>query len=350
MYDIEVVVPVHYAGKYVDRIDFFKRVGLNNIGDKKVLLNLLTGTLDVPDIDKGWGSGIDVNVIKSNKNHVASKVCFYYANMKLNHYVNARWFLRVDDDSVTDISSIIDQMEKTYKWEDPVYCGTELNSKIEPIDLNILNDMELLDNEYNEGKIILPVYHEWEGCIISQETLRRVLENKQSVEFMKRRSNLEGGYCDIPFAIAARISDVHVTCCPYMSKRPELLNFSAFGGTLSHIHQISPDMDSGMLKIILSKITKSESENDCPLLNKNYILCKETIEEFITNISLKPDGTINSPKKDQFSFWSFDNETLKFYNPHGIVCVEFDRTDNFSYLVGRSNVQNQIRVIREVLG
>lgn len=346
MYDIEISLPVCGVGKYSERLEYFKKVGLHNIGELKVSLKLLTGTKDIPGIADGWPENVDVENVSGEQDEVTSKVAKYYANMSPEYANNARWFLRVDDDSVTDISHLVRNLEKSYRWEDPVYCGTMLCDNLHKTDVDLMNDMKLLETEHNDGPIKLPIYHEWEASVVSQSVLRRVLTNEKAMLFLKKRSEYETGWCDVPFAIAARIVGVHVTQSPFMTKKALVSLLPVFGGNMSHIHYVAPDIDKNVCDIILNKIEKSEYES--PFVDRSYIISNSEPFNFMGFVDFRKDGTI-FPQSDQWSLWSFNENKLILYDKEGNVNAKMNPKDDCKYFIGE-NRYSEVMVLREIAG
>ena len=109
MYDLEIILAVCGKGKYATRLKEFKKNGFMCIENKKILLSLLVGTEDIKDVDHEWPEGIDVRIIKSSVNQCAAKMNYFYANYDCN---DSKWIMRVDDDSVTNVSPLLQELEK----------------------------------------------------------------------------------------------------------------------------------------------------------------------------------------------------------------------------------------------
>ena len=141
MYDLEIVLPITRKREvYLRRLRDFKKYGLLNIGDRKIALRLLIGTEDAGDVASGWPEGVDVFVAKGDVDQVASKLYKFYVGRNKSEWDTSRWFMRVDDDSVTDVSELITRLDE-YDYKDPWYFVTEHhvgNVSLE-VDLGVAN-------------------------------------------------------------------------------------------------------------------------------------------------------------------------------------------------------------------
>ena len=71
MYDINFVLPISVSKDiYSQRLIDFKKFGILNIKDKKVLVTLLKGTETISDFDIGWKENVTVEIISSEYNDV----------------------------------------------------------------------------------------------------------------------------------------------------------------------------------------------------------------------------------------------------------------------------------------
>lgn len=236
-YDLGVIVPV--CGRFKERLEDFKRYGLVNIKDRKVLVNLILSNETLEGLDSGWDRNISVNVVKSDcPNHV-SNIYKFYAQMDPEN-IDCRWLARVDDDSCTDIDGLISNLDEFYEWTGDFYLGASLQNFSVVLDGN---EGELYP-EYshileNYKRISRALKNEVECGILSAAALKKILSNKPSLDLLKFRTRLHGGYGDCVLAIASSMAKIYPVDCPFLTHLPILSDFSMVGGNLNHIHLIS---------------------------------------------------------------------------------------------------------------
>lgn len=236
MFDMEVLAPV--CGRFRQRIDDFKRYGLVNLGGRSVLLNLVVSNERIEGLESGWPEGVEAKVLNNESpNHIANLYRFY---TQLDPSVTrARWLVRLDDDSCTDVDGLLSNLDRFYDWEAPFYlgdlnkfhaarCGGEhvpfehyrsLLGEFEPI-------VDLMQNEVECG-------------IMSAAAVSKVMGNERSRLLLHKRASLEGGFGDCVVALASAMAGVWPIDCPFLTHQPLIHEFSLFGGPRNHIHQIS---------------------------------------------------------------------------------------------------------------
>lgn len=248
MYDLEIVVPISLnKPKYAQRFEDFKKYGLLNLNNKKILLTLLVGTENVNIIS--WHKNIDIQIISHHANHPAAKIYGYYSQYNKELLDNIRWFAKFDDDSITDVNALVDYLDYEFDWwkeyyiaADVVPCGRTVS------ECALLQEVEF---KYSFHKSI---YHEWEGCVISNRAMKTILNNKKSMHIMKKRSLIEKEFGDICLAIAARLCKIHPVKAYFMTKNPKLKDFTLMGGHLAHIHFMARDINPKLFEQLVEKV------------------------------------------------------------------------------------------------
>lgn len=245
LFDLEILLPVHPTGKWLERLESFRRFGLLGGEQRRVRLVLLCGTwtIDAPLCDPAAWAGIEsVAVFGSSSDHAAAKIYNYYANILPEQGVGARWYLRVDDDSLTDIDRLLDHLDSTFDWRDPLHLsGTLLTDTLEPYASAL---REVGGERFLRGAGYCEVLHEWENSLTSHRAMSRIVADPIAREFLCSVSLLPGGYGDHCLSYAARIVGIPLSYVPFLSAQCLLDQFAAFapsGDGYFHIHYLSPD-------------------------------------------------------------------------------------------------------------
>lgn len=244
-FDLEVMVPVHPEGRWLERAEAFRRFGLLNIGTARVRVVLLAGRAEVDaaltDVN-AWEGVEQVRVMHALLEHPAPKIYSYYSGMGFEEVGTARWFLRVDDDSVTDVGGLLAYLDGCSDWREPHHLVPHMNWDIvEPYE-EILRDVggAHLLTPGGHG----PIGHEWEASLTSQGALLRALSNPSARELLQRAALCDGGFGDHCLAYACRLAGIHPAHVSFLSSFGQLEQFSLWGGGLFHIHYISPDNET----------------------------------------------------------------------------------------------------------
>lgn len=231
-YDLEIVVPVSL--KYHSRMEDFKRYGIFNTEKTRVLISLLTSGETIPDIEKGWGVNVDAKVVYNQCPDYVSNLYRYF----LEGSPRARWTMKLDDDSSTDVDGLIANLDRFYEPEDKVYLGASL-SRYENVAVggreNELRDLYLK----HFGNMFPRLQHEIECSVMSGPAWKHIMSNEKSKVFLEERCENCGGASDVALPFAAFLSKLNPADLPFATHFPMIHDFSLFGGYLNHIHLVS---------------------------------------------------------------------------------------------------------------
>jgi len=292
MYDLEIVLAVCNRGKYAKRLEEFKKHGLLCTGNKKVMLSILTGTEDIPNVTTGWPPDIDVRSIASSVDHCAAKMNSFYASRSLS---DAKWVIRVDDDSITKIDPLLNVLDG-FDYKDPIYFSTQLVQGDISVELGLLDDF---NSKYKND----PLWHEVECCILSKTCFERILNNEYTLSILKKRATIECGYTDICLAACARECGILPSQFYYITDQPELRRF--INNEVFHIHFLAPDINYQQVLIAVN------DRSQCPIINKKIVISElGAIKGFAF---LNDDGTVKSNIK-KFDFWTYKRGHVDFWN------------------------------------
>jgi hypothetical protein len=214
-----------------------------NVGENKILLNLIVSNDEkINDIEIGWPESVDVKIHSmASSNYVGN--LFKFISEIVPQDLNSRWIAKIDDDSSTDISGLINNLDEFYDHNKDFYLAASCLD-----DLFLSPEIQILDQYEKEmgvyQKILHNIRHEIECCVLSVTAVKTIFSNKMSVELLKKRSCIEGGVTDVALAFASAMAKVYPIQCPFLSHLPLVSEFSIANGMLNHIHMISRDSAS----------------------------------------------------------------------------------------------------------
>lgn len=156
--------------------------------------------------------------------------------------LSARWFLRVDDDSVTDVGGLLSHLDGSCDWREPHHLIGHLCSEVNPA-------YEKMLRQVGAGHLLCPrgralASHEWEVSLTSQPAMLRALSHPQARELLSQAADYEGGFGDQCLALCHRLAGLFPEPASFLSSFEHLDDFSLWGGGLFHIHYLSPDKPS----------------------------------------------------------------------------------------------------------
>lgn len=327
-YDIEIIIPISLNGKYAQRLIDFKKIGLLNVKDKKVLMTLLTGTEKSKLWENKWPENVDVRAIPGATDQETSKTYAHFSSLT-SEDIQSRWIAKIDDDTANDISNLVDKLDQEYDCEREYYVVTELRSEQHKYEDNLLRSMGF--NRWFDLKC--KMWHELEGCIVSQAALKRIISNGMAMEFMRKRSLIPQGYNDYALACAAKICKIYPVDAYFMSRHPLIGEFSLFGGHLSHIHEISHDKNFHNLdllkKMVDNNLDGKDTEIYTNIVNQEFAF-QTTVGIFI--ITLEENGLIKG--KVGSKIWRITGDNLEFLANNGQTICTFNNFKDFNLISG----------------
>jgi len=318
MYDIEFSLGICADERYLQRLWDFKRYGLTNIGNKKVLVKLAAGTEKFPnDIFKNWP--VDVEVITNNiqSNHIIPKLYHYYANMTENDVARARWFCKLDDDSITDVAGLVDNLDWDYDYQRDYYIVTFYfgppTMQEHLIDVKLAKEFGF-EKWFENGDEGYPE-HEVEACILSQTTMQRIVTNNTAKKFLLKRAHISDGFSDIALGYAARMCKVCATKSRYICQNALLWNFSPMGGKMNHVHWLSHDTNTELFNIWKKKVNNTLCEKTDNIIKKDFVLTRGN--KLPITIRFCQNGTIWSSEHTPVKFWYIEGNFLSLVSANG---------------------------------
>lgn len=239
-YDLQILVPI-----IPERLESFKKIGIYNVGSKKILIHCLIGTNEKEIYQNDWPENVDVELIESNTDDATMQIYKFLNRFDCEQASMADWFAKIDDDTFTDVSNLVDHLNKMYDPENDFYLVTEVRNEMENKEIDALKELNLFHLiDYNFS-------HELEGCWLSKSAIKKIIENKDCKSLFDLRRKEEGGYTDQTIGAAAKLCKIYpikekrFTVNPY-----EFINCSIFGGDIFHFHPICKIKDEKYWKII----------------------------------------------------------------------------------------------------
>lgn len=330
MYDIEILVPADTSKPHiVERFKDFKKYGLYNVQNKKIRLVLaIANNNDSKEIASGWSQNIDVEICETPYENVAQRIYHYYSEFIQPN--TAKWYFRVDEDSLTDISETINNLERDFDWQKEFHIGTGFNRDSSNIDRKIL---KTLGFEYLY-EIRGPV-HEIEMSITTNAAIKTIFNNEQSKKYFSMRKLFAEGYGDHGLAIAARMNKIYPVSIDWISYEAHLYNFSIFGGYLTHVHHTTREQQPQLFGYLDLFTTKKTITTD--RLNGEYLL-KQTEDNGKENamwIKIQNQTIINGNSEEKIGIINiFENGQITMFfrdwGKYGGLLV-FDDDQNLNY-------------------
>lgn len=336
-YDLEIVMPISMVGKYKNRFENFKKYGLQEVGQNKILISLLTGTEKVLNATEGWPENVTVRVVPTTVNQCAAKVNKYYSDYKLEDLDKSKWFMRLDDDSITRVDQMMKFLNSVDTHRDYYFVNFEMYVGDILVEQDIFKHFGMWDELHGE------YFHEIEASIISNGALRRILTSDVCQKVLAVRSGMEIGFTDICLAFLCKYMKIFPIPLYGISHRSEpdvikdYLHRRRF-----HIHKIAEDINPIAYSFV-SKI-KNLKFIDKPLLYW-CIDNGDDVPLYTTSIKLISTGEIFTKNQTHELFWDYSEETkeLRFLDFNYNATTVFKNVENneLPRLEGESKVYSK---------
>ena len=244
MTTFEINVPIENKNEKIKtRISDFKKYGLQNIKDHKIKLYLLASKdNEKGDLCEGWPDGVEPIFIRTPYHHVAQRVFYYYSS--IIEPDRADWYIRIDEDSMTDIDGLSKILESRYDHLRDYHLAGHVAYDPSDLDKNLLSLLGFSD-WYRHGD---NPGHEIEVSVTSNAAIQKFASNSLCKRYLEMRQEFAEGYGDQGFCHALRMCKIYSLHTKFLTHDPDIYNFSIFGGSLNHIHHISRDSTPVMLE------------------------------------------------------------------------------------------------------
>lgn len=247
-YDLQILVPT-----IPKRIEGFKKHGLYNVGNKKVLLNCLIGTNDKKIYKNDWPDNVEVKLISSPSDNPVFQIYNFLYNLSFEQANCSKWFAKIDDDTFNDISKSIDHLNEFYNSEEDFYIVAQIQDDMDDAEKDSLKQCKLWD------KIGRRFTHEFQCCWFSKKSICKIVQNEDCKELFKVRMAKEYGYTDQCMGAAAKLCKIYpVNEHRFCMDQYQFTRCSIFGGDLFHFHPICKDKHAINWNIINNYIPPKE--------------------------------------------------------------------------------------------
>lgn len=245
LYDLEILLIVHPTGHWLDRIEAFRRFGLLGGEGLRVRRVLLCDTYELDPAlhsPKAWPGIESVVVVNGPGDHPEPKIYHYYAHVLPAQGLQALWFLRVDDDSLTDIGRLVRHLDETFDWRDGLHLAGTINDDPQASYVEVIR--EIGGDRLLRGAGHCQFFHEWETSLTGYGAMQRILANGLAGEFLRRVAGIPRGFGDHCLTLAARLCGIPSSRVPSLTAQCHLEQFAVFslgGDGFFHIHYLSLD-------------------------------------------------------------------------------------------------------------
>lgn len=310
MYDLEILVPAEMGSpKIAARLSDFKELGLLNIAPHKIKVVLACSPNEANHrLETGWPEGVDVEIFKTPYFHVSQRIAHYY-----HSYIKAgtaRWYMRIDEDSVTDINRLLYNMDRMFDHKKIYHVVAELNYDVNASDEMLLNSLGF-EWWRDTGRLT----HEYEVSITSNAAIKTIFEQELAKQYLSMRQELPEGPGDHSLTYCARMSKVYPIVGEFITRHAELNRLSIFGGHRNHIHEICHDRCQNSINWL--RLYLQNPERNDKFKDKICLLTINNRSDWNARmIRLLPSGYIKVINDDSPGLWSTTENGLNIYIHH----------------------------------
>ena len=144
MYDLTVILPVCTRGHFLERLRAFRTTGLLRTTSTRLQLLMLTDEQLPDDLADPQAWMYDVKVFRYSDRRVNHKVCQFFADEAPSLVGNSRWYLRLDDDSVTDVQGMMEILNRECEETDPLYFMADTAGGVDGVIERVIPSSQLM--------------------------------------------------------------------------------------------------------------------------------------------------------------------------------------------------------------
>jgi hypothetical protein len=317
-YDINVSVLVHCNDRYVARAYAFLKHGLVNLGPYRVHALVIGSLGDRKHFDllrKAAPKNIDISFLEMGSRFPVPKINGHYFWL-FQSQLRARWHLRVDDDSITDVSALIQHVDTAF-GKQPIHLMTS------PCEKEIGGP--LFETFAKKNGFHLDCFiHEYESSISSSAAFQAVSTNQRAIDFMVITAKHINAPGDRALAFAMQLAGVPVAPNPRSTKDYNS-SFSLIGGQYYHIHYVN--WENRTLQEFLAIYThgrhaRTTSENIHRFMEVP-LLWQHAMGTGVCTIVLRRDGTGRDCTWDEPLLWRHSGNGIQVLQ-YGVIKASFD--------------------------
>lgn len=332
-YDLTVAVLVHCSEKYRGRAEAFLRGGLVNVGKHRVHVVYLGSIGDERFAAKFYeecDGRCSFTFLEMSSSCPVPKINGYYLWM-LGRKLDSRWYVRVDDDSVTDVTALLRDLDPspTQRVEPVHYMTHPMNG--EPTFERFLNERNIR---------LTSILREYESSVTSHAAMLALQNNAIAVDFLRDTAAHIAAPGDVALALALQMCSVRLANNPNATKDRRQDSFSLLGGKFHHIHYV--DWNDPFLVHFIAFIDGAESRRiedaDIDAFTGRSLIFVRGLGEQRGSIWLASGGSVESGGRMMENAWFFNGATVTLRRPSLLCTLVFDRrldSPNFIALVGK---------------
>lgn len=299
IYDFEILVPAETDRPEIyQRLLDFKRHGLINYHNNKIRLIFTCSPNNNADfLTQDWPDNVKVDILHTPFKQVSQRICHYYA-----HYIKpdtAKWYLRIDEDSITDIDGLSYHLNLKYDHTREYHLTTHFLTDLPAMEAAVLKTLGL------QYLVDDPPAHEHESSITSQAAISRVCNSPLAKKYFRIREQVPDGWGDVVLAIGLAIEKIYGKQINFTTKDAKIFELTCFGGHLCHIHNVTRKNFPEFYQFLDEKLTSTNYSNNLETDKKYLLLSKKT----------KKGAAITA--KSNYNLVDIDNK------PIGLYCNNF---------------------------
>lgn len=277
MYDAEFHVLISEKPEFVGRIKNFLEYGLHNCKKSNILVRLLAvnnpSNLE-KEVEQYCTENLKIEVLRFESDEPSFKKTTYLLDILAGNIGNAKWYIGIDEDTITDVDVLLSKLDEEFDWEKEVYAvpgSSSANSKnVQAMEFDLACLMGKQHWYTPEGG----PFHEQEIACLSQGAVKTILTHPESLRGIKLRQKIRKGWGDHFMGLIARLAKIHASHCLYINPHPLVFDHTIIGGWLVHVHHIYqiPGIKH-ILPLLKNKNTNNKFSNRkifmIELVNKN---------------------------------------------------------------------------------
>lgn len=229
--------------------------------------------------------------------------------------LNARWNLRVDVDSTTDVDRILTYVDERF-GDYPVHLMAS------PTDHG---DASLAEYLADQGEPIA-TRHEQSASLTSSRALDILFSNERAMSALRTLGERFRGTGDQCLAMAMHLCGIPAIVCPVMTTDFARTRLSIVGGDFHHIHHVNwEDREFvTMLDAFISGSKRASTLEDCQSVIDRPLLFGRCIDQPLCELILNTDGSVSGSQHPNEHSWSFFDTGLVISAASGLVKSVFN--------------------------
>jgi len=221
-----------------------------------------------------------------------------------------KWLITIDDDSVTDVDSLVDNLEDEFGQDHCAFVTGEIQNSWQVEEQSIIE-------AFGKSKWYRasPPNHEWEIACINQKTMNVLLQSDIAKKIFDLRSKMYSGWGDHCLGIALRFCKIHPISSNFLTAVNRIYEHTLVGKHFSHVHQIYNDLYEYKNLGINHVLPILTAPNNTKTLSAWYSVFEHGCEKMIGLVNFNLDKTITPLKEGHkvVGFWRMDEDKIMIH-------------------------------------